>query len=374
MYWTVKDILEHSLELCDMADSNVISYAEKNRFLNQAWKEVNQKCINKGIKYFHSEVEVGAGFNSLPWDFYQVDKVDNNGVYVDYEIVNNMIKCRSAGTLHYWTKPVTLTFPNRIQEAKLPEIGYIYSFYGNKVVYLEGNTLKSYNLETEEEEFIVEFSEETPYKVIASKGNIYLKFADHQVIINYNGKKLKDFTEASLVVYPNHLDFIEGYTIEVFYSYIDKLLYSENDVIKDLNGKEYCYGSQIRVTQFDGNEAFITDNGEVVWLVEDNVFIEPIDLENQNILGILKADTKTGYGFITSDATNTYIESWIPDTRLDFPSTLMYDYLSYLIAYYITLKIGASTESIGQALQNAEFSFFDSLDNQGYYPTIRNVY
>lgn len=371
---TAKEVLEHSLELADMADSNVLSYQEKSRYLNQAWKELNQKCINKGLKYFYSEVDVGTGFNMLPWDFYQVDKVENYGVFVDYEIINNQIKCKHSGKMHYWTKPVTLTFPNKVQEVSLPEYGFIYSFYGNRLVYLKDSSLIVYNIETEESQTIISFSEGDPYKIIASKGEIYLQFPDHKMLVSYNGKILRDLDETSLLVKPNKLEFVSGYSVDVFYQYKDKWLYSENGLIKDLDGLEYSEGFSLVTTTFDKEEAFITDNKEIIWLVDGLIFKEKVDLENEVVVGILKADTKTGYGYITTDNTKTYIESWIPDTTLDFPNTLMYEYLSYLIAYYLTLKIGASTESIGQALSRAEFSFFDSLDNQGYYPTIRNVY
>lgn len=86
-------------------------------------------------------------------------------------------------------------------------------------------------------------------------------------------------------------------------------------------------------------------------------------------MSFVKLDWTDGYGAITTDGTDFYLESFVPDTALDFPNTLMYDYLSYLVAFSIAKKVGLQFNG-----DDAERLFIDSLDNSGDYPQIRNVY
>jgi hypothetical protein len=90
-------------------------------------------------------------------------------------------------------------------------------------------------------------------------------------------------------------------------------------------------------------------------------------------LNIIKADADTGYGMLTTDGTDCFIESWMPDTLLDFPNTVMYDFIAYYLAYLFALRLGLEVTNIEKALTQAESSFYDSIDNTGYYKTIIDV-
>ena len=90
-------------------------------------------------------------------------------------------------------------------------------------------------------------------------------------------------------------------------------------------------------------------------------------------MAILKGDINTGYGYLTTDGTDYYIESWVPDTLLDFPSSLMFDFLSYQMAYYYSLRLGLDLSNITMALNVAEEAFYDSIDQNGDFSSISDV-
>ena len=75
------EIVKRALELADMSGSHVISYKEESDYLAQAWKYVNQKCVQQGVKYFYGRCPVMSGVNRLPWDFDQIDTIKTRAGY-----------------------------------------------------------------------------------------------------------------------------------------------------------------------------------------------------------------------------------------------------------------------------------------------------
>lgn len=342
--------------------------------------------------------------------------------YPSYDIIGNTLYIYGKSysdylTMEYWEKPITLTYPSDKQDITdnftLPNADR--RFYKNYSVYMyDTGTLGTSGLkinnwaagETVEYEFPANLLNFWAYKQITaycSNGILYT--------LNYKGEVINQRTITNTghihtLIYKEELYVADGYEQigEGKYAYhfdnfagkeivmeltsvldtqytkfirLDngKIYLIENNGIRDtedlqateplvaLDEDEDAYGATI----FDDNPAIVT-NKRIIWFIEDTKFEEPVDFE-ENFIAYIKLDWKDGYGALTTDGTNFYLESFVPDTALDFPNTLMYDYLSYLVAFSIAKKIGLDFNG-----NDAESLFIDSLDNCGDYPQLRNVY
>lgn len=341
--------------------------------------------------------------------------------YPSYDIIGNTLYIYGKGyseylTMEYWEKPLTLTYPNTKQDITdnftLPDSDR--RFYKNYSVYMyDTGSVSTSGLkindwaagETAEYEFpasllnfwankqIVAYCSNHVLYFLNYKGeiinqrnisntqNIYtLLYKDELYIADgalqtSDGKYQYDFENCygKVIEFVHSSDIQENYA--KFIKMSDRIFYvADGGAIIDINNTspdpdvelfwdETVYGT----TTFEDQDTIVT-NKRMIWWFDDTMFEEPIDFE-ENFISYVKLDWKDGYGAITTDGTNYYLESFVPDTALDFPNTLMYDYLSYLIALSIAKKIGLQFNG-----DDAEKIFIDSLDNSGDYQQLRNVY
>lgn len=416
----VSDIIKHALEVIDAADSNVISYKEMNDYLETAWKEVNQKMINKGLKYFYKKVGVLNGMNELPWDFYQIDCIRRpNGWMVplktndmsdrepSYQILGNYLEINGVYDgleLCYYAKPITLTYPNKKQKVD-EELASPINHIGNPITEDNG-VYYEHNLRTGESKAIFDNTESNRFitnvingKQIGFTYSVTENDTDtfYSFIVNHNGTVLVQPKEgwlyldennnvgiarSSIVNHQMTVDFwnrSEAFTVSVesitdnvvksgsLYTNIDGKIWNITDNIDTGISSDYYVP-----TTFEDCPALLTPS-KIIWEKDGEYWNENTDA-TEAVMCILKADPETGYGYLTSDGTDNFIESYMPDTALDFPNTVLYDYLSYLVGYYISLKIGADISWIEQAATQSETLLLDSIDSNGSYPTLIDVY
>ena len=421
MKYKVSDVVKRALSLADMSNSQVVDYEETNKYLNQAWTNVCQKCINHGIKYFYDEVEVTVGYNELPWDFYQIDAIQSKYGYnlpkhtrsdpenkPSYDIIGNKLFIYGSIVpslkMKYWKKPITLTWPNKAIKIDNIPLSDISSFYDTKMVYSINNEIHIYDLKTEEDKTIEEA--DSIVTLVAGRGMFYVKAlinsSSKSIICSYNGNVILSYTntendtyapmmlqDGSLGVYrysDGHIliedwkqqtDDIEVTTEldggQIVYEYFNHYYASINDEIVDVvTDEKVTDGNWLVTTTFEDRSALLSDKTITFYNEYEDKFEEGIDITNK-ILAILKGDINTGYGYLTTDGTDYYIESWIPDTLLDFPSSLMFDFLSYQMAYYYSLRLGLDLSNITMALNVAEEAFYDSIDQNGDFSSISDV-
>lgn len=440
MKYTVNDIIKRALVIADMDGSDVISYEQTNNYLNQAWRNVVQKAINAGIKYFYSEVEVTCGWNDLPWDFYQIDSIQSRYGWTlpkhnradpenfpSYDIIGNKLFVYGSIVpslkMMYWKKPITLTFPNKkINIDDIPTYD-VMDMYDTKMVYAFSGQVHIYDVR---EKIDTELPDtfDSINKIFCGRGCFYVEgtvgLNELKIVSSYRGKQIISNQEQRFEDLDLFPIFLEDESISLFYTdesehkiyvfdwkkntilefgypatYPSDLPHNEwaevswlaNGVIyhaaSDDNGNwfiikvtedeysVYGKGRYIRKTIFEDTPAILTDQS-IIWENDDAIFEEPLDVENK-VLAVLKGDFKTGYGLLTTDGTDYYIESYMPDTLLDFPSALMFDYLAYSLAYYYSLRLNVDMTNITEAVENAEHLFLDSLDQNADYPLVVDV-
>lgn len=429
-------IVEKALELADMADSHVISYKEEVEYLAQAWKYVNEKCIQHGVKYFYGHVPVASGLNVLPWDFSQIDSIRTRDGYQlprhtndmpdgfgSYDIVGNNLQIYGAIPqtleMYYWKKPIELTFPAPKQQVDLPftEWPEKYSLYGDYIVYVEGSDLIVFNLKRNEEVHRESMNDVDVLDIQCGKGTYYLKTSYNNTtvhsIVSYKNQYVKQEEDNAAenkywqVIYLEndmqalgyfHLEdddekYLDIYkwdsstpiTIKVDTSVADpgNILYARDHLYCLSDGKVYDLTTGELLDE-DSDHKFLrfyinwesaptlVTNRKYIWKVNGDIYTEELDTEYP-IVTVIKLDNDTGYGLLTTDSTDTFVESHIPDTELDFPSTLMYEFLSYYLAYLYQLKLGVDTTSMEKAYTAAEDLMVSTLDSNFSYKQVQDV-
>lgn len=398
MKYTTKDIIRQALSIADLENTKQFSHIDLTNLLNQAWKQANQALINKGCHYFYKTIDLsGPGLFNLPDDFYQLGSIVSGGTVVPrqtslndtfcYDIIGNMLDLRGVGKvkLGYYTSPVFLSYKDANKNWDKPEdLKSVETASGDWILYRNTNLdLVSYNIKTGDYKRVAGFAmdeclsgdnliyikstfgEETTLRCFISWENMSVVYtlADDENVISFNGNLFTyKATDSRLLVYGN------GRLITSF----------------DINYKPdgICFTSGDNILGFIKNNLTDLRTGDS-YSVEDKNFIKPIrggfiidlnilvngefestDVEAFNIYGIVTD------GFLADN----YIIDPTPDTLLDFPNTLFFEYLSAVVAYLMVLKTGGSTDSVTSQLSIAEYAFYDSIDNSGNYKVIRNVY
>lgn len=96
------------------------------------------------------------------------------------------------------------------------------------------------------------------------------------------------------------------------------------------------------------------------------------------IVGVNKADLKTGYGItiISTEDTSVYlIVSPFVDTVLSYPCNILYTILSYYLAIAYKIKQNADAAELSQQVSAMERQYFDMINNDANgYVRIANAY
>jgi hypothetical protein len=405
--YKASDIIKRAKRLANIENTSFLSWREDMDYLNMAWKKVCQQLINKDTKYFYKVVDLpSSGTYELPDDFYQASSVrskdgivyskktasqPDNSSYWDI-IGNQLIYSGGPAVLEYYTNPTYLTFPNSPIKLEDIDIDYtkILSVYGTHIVYEDDEATYAYDIDTG---VSTKLFDTTGFTIYCGK-NAFYHFGPCN-IYSYNGNLLyrnQDLTQAAFDNYGNiYLCKPSDSKVEI-YDYKDNVIktipvknYTKRTAILlwDRNTDKLYQGATDITTQtvlddytgrtypifYNGVDSIISNTHIINSFTNDS-----IDLINPINLGLLSVDTDTGYGYLTSDGTDYYLESYMPDILLNFPNTLMFDYLAYQLAYYYGLKQNVDTTYLTSALSDAELSFFDSMDNGSTYGRIINVY
>jgi len=409
MTYKSSDIVHKAEQLADLTNTDFITWDEKISLLNDAYTMLYQKLVNIGDGSFVKTIIGNFGENTLPHDFWQlrsVNLVQNKVVTpikrrassegyttLSYEI--RLDKLYINGTnyygdivIDYWAKPKTLTYKPKPVEMN-PEMDDrpIIAVHNEKFFSTENTTLYWYDCKNE------------GYGSVDVGGNISLVVpGDEQALVIVGSNNEKIITYDGIVTAISGIPFItengaigsildgkgkiNNHTIFEWDYDNDASLVVCNEDFDDffyLKGNTiYHNGDQILINEDAINAASIMYVNNNCWYYTSNE-VGYIDENDElhivsvrpNCKGINKIDCNTGYGYTIG----TTVYPWVEDTVLDFPNSMYFTIMSYMLALQFKIKQGADVSGITTELQTLENTFYDTLTQDANdFVRIKNVY
>ena len=414
--YKASDVIKRAKQLADVANTDFVSYEEDLAYLNDAWTQLFNKIINKGDKQFVKEVELTSNGSfgmyteyMLPTDLYQIvslkDKVSgslverhaesqgiNSGTY---DIVNNRIRLYGVTygnlVLTYWTVPKYLSFPKTPSEIDISIASNIISSAGNSVLLNDGKII---NTKTKEQ--IGEIDMTSP------SGDYYLGNG-HVFHCHYNDGDYEYLDFDGNVIVNGSADAYGFDYLYNFYTYengdwhfcgeaedlpsVDNVTFAifleDNFLLFTADGKIYLNDTELESTEvfnnsnwifpvgkFDDKDALVID-GKTLALVNDigtDIAYASIDTKNKIRFYVVED------GIITLNGTSAMIESWLPDTLLNFPKEIYFSLLAAQLGLFYLAKQNADSAGLESVYENYWNIFMDSLSQASDYTRIKNVY
>lgn len=419
MKYTVSDIIERAGNLADISNTEFISHKENTNYVNDAFKDIYQILINKGDKQFVKEVILsGSSFGdyceyTLPYDLYQIcsinDKISGRAILRHastesinsgtWDIVNDKLRVYgfigSNVVMTYWVSPTFLSFPDKVLE--VPDLEIISTAKNSALVNNGDGTLSVVNLVTGEVVSKFEWNNNTDYLYLGNGGFFY-----NNSWYNLSGEELGSSPHGVGIVYDNFwnvLSWTSDKTIESRTGSVHK------DIEHDIQPRLIYEGNDIG---FSGKIIYI--NGEAQWQMDDNVStLMPLSCKFNNCHVFLVTTTNgwggynvyyallaphsyrivdvdsiemngleplwiTDYGVVSTDGSNLVLQSWIPDTLLNFPNEMYFSLLAADLALKYAMKQNADTGALDNLYQSYYNQFMNSLSQANAPVRIKNVY
>ena len=153
---------------------------------------------------------------------------------------------------------------------------------------------------------------------------------------------------------------------------INEGLYHNGENVEAENGGDNY--DDIKMIQYkNGCCWYVTD--EEIGYFDPLEYLHVLD-DLPETLGINKIDENTGYGYSVWNGDETYTcYPWVEDTVLDFPNSMYFTIMSYMLAVQFKIKQGADAQGLLTVLGTLENTFYDTLAQDANEPVrIRNVY
>ena len=406
---TAQGLVDRALSVADIANTDFLSYNEKIRYLNDAFRNVYQNIIQYNLNVFTVEANLigSAGVYQLPWDCYQLKSVKNpyTGVEIPrkadsesmfgstYEIVNNTIKLGpSVGpvTITYWRKPFFLSVPNKTIETiwKKKDSEVISSC--KDAILVKDRTTNAYSIISllTDSKLDLPISPDNTYTqftlgnnfivaVYASGGLNYYNILDFEGNIVFTGSYITDYIIKGDdgMVYFGIKDQTDEKFVHIYYPdnvHITDIHFPEVPVqIVCIDGSFYPLnfdgGWVAPIGLFDGRPAFTT--ARKLHLIND-AFDRSKDIVEDVPVPCIGQVIGTKYGFLTFDGK---LYSNVPDTELDFPNNIYYDCIAYDLAVRFLCKMNADSTGVEALNQNAWTQLTSSIDQSADYPRVKLV-
>lgn len=409
--YTAKQIIERSLNLADISNTDFLTHTENTQYLNDAWRTVFEWLISKGDKQFVKEVELSSSAMGqyteyeLPEDFYQMlslrspsgglipRKAESESDYsASYDIVNDRLRLYGVSAtkliLTYYMNPIWITYPDRDIEVESLSSDDILSSYNNSILYAVDDSLFVKNVVTGE--VIAEITEATfteNSEFVLANGHLAIKNDDVWTVYGYSGNVI---TTVSNVAYA----FVISSTVCFSLTDGDVVSIAGNVIIesdeplnilcgKDVNdyfyvneagylthykdGEDTVYTYLTGITKVVYNDDYYTlSTGTFVYTTEDFSSLTIVDIP-----GIIKAVLK--YGVLYYNGFYT-VKSTVEDTEFNFPNDLYFSLLACDLALRYCMKMNANTDGLNNLYTNMQTTFMNTLSQAADYTRIKNVY
>lgn len=427
---TAKYIINKSLDIASISNSDTISYTDKLQLLNDTFTQLYQWSINAGEKNWIKEVYLvgNGGKYQLPSDFYQLEQIYMNDeeYYGNYEIVNGYINIKTMTgrcKMRYFTRPVYLSFPNDTFDVYMQYEGTMCHANGIYFTTYEQITnpdttvdtiIRVYDIEKEECICSKTFEDDPIGQAYIYRNTFWIPYANDVYFYDFAGNEMAhqeitiNVTDRPVADYiyldEDNLELKNAYG-QVLYTFEEgttftypKVLYRENigtvlftnddkvyviDV--DQNTMKEVEGWKEELTPYDlgyFNEKLciyclcnsITDRAVIVG---NNIYYDKIDTDKmpQAIFG-LKVNEESGYGFLILHHDKTMrIQSFVPDIEFNAPNNMFYSLLIYKLAQAYNTKLNVENTRLDETVMEMEHTYFDTLKtNISKYGVIKDVY
>lgn len=404
--YTASEIVERALDVADIANTDFLSYREKTKYLNDAWRNVYQTIINYNLDVFTVRAQLvgSGGVYPLPFDCYQIKAVKNPisgniiprkaesesvfGPY--YEIRNNTIVLGpTVGPVEviYWRKPFFLSLPDKDIKTQYDGTKHeILSACNNSI--LLKDTIVGVEQKMYIQNLLAESTLELPYAPDPEYnwylGNNFILKCNPSTIQAYDlyGNMIGETTNIGetyrLVKSDNGIYYVaqadaEKENVLDIYELFNNEKVAEieyDDTTQDvicIDGEFYTTTIEgaFPIGVFDDRPAYITGNKEL-HLINPNgsEIVEKVTVPSIGAVVPMK------YGFLTFDGT---LYSCIPDTELNFPNNLYYDCISYDLAVRFLCKQNADSSGVEALNSNAWSQLTNSIDMNSDFQRVKLV-
>ena len=144
----------------------------------------------------------------------------------------------------------------------------------------------------------------------------------------------------------------------------DKTIYSSLGDFDIPNNKK-LFITDDRCYFLGGQFGYITFEGEVVYISSSTGITA----------GFIDINENTGYGYCTKKYNKMWVCPYVDDTPLDYPNSMYFQIISYILAIMFKSKQGADVSLLSSQLAMAEQTFEDTLGSDAFqFQRIGNVY
>ena len=419
------DLFKRAKQLADLEGSDFISWNEAVNNINESNVALYEKLINMGdnsfVKSFHMKDEA----ERLPEDFWQLKGVylwnngnlqtinrraDNNGIHhLSYELKNGAI-CLYGNPndvlVEYFPKPQKLYFKPRDVAISLDTTKEYLDCHKHTFLYKdtdteENETLSIIDLDgvktskdfiqiahtdvvkayiTENFVFIVTENDMTIYDIMSGYSATITGYCP---LITESGKEfiideegvIKYFHIGNGSFTASEIKTVEDIAGGEFYvcddNFEDFFYILDNDVMH--NGEATNAGLAKHIIYSDKKCYVLGDTGFAV-IEEDNT-IKLIENSTGLNVGFVGIDERTGYGYCTKKFGTYYVCPYCEDTPLNYPNSMYFQIISYILAIAFKAKQGADISLLSSQLAMAEQTFEDTLGSDAFqFPRMGNVY
>lgn len=420
------DLFKRAKQLADLEGSDFITWNEAVNCINESNVGLYEKLINMGddsfVKSFHMKDEA----ERLPEDFWQLKGVylwnngnlqtinrraGNNGIHhLSYELKNGAICIYGNPNdvlVEYYPKPEKLFFkPNDVAigiDATLDCIDcHKHTFLYKDTDESENETLSILDLDgvktckdfmqithaeilrayiTENFVFVVTENDMTIYDIMSDYSATVTGYAP---LVTESGKEYLIDTESGIIKYfhigngsisTSELKEVSEIAGGIFYVSDDNLedLFVLTDTDVEHNGVETNAGILKKIIYADKTCYVLGDTGYAS-IGEDNE-VKLIENSTGLNVGFIGIDERTGYGYCAKKFGAYYVCPYCEDTPLDYPNSMYFQIIAYILAIAFKSKQGADVSLLQNQLAMVEQTFEETLGSDAFqFPRMGNVY
>ena len=420
------DLFKRAKQLADLEGSDFISWNEAISCINESNVSLYEKLISMGDNSFVKSYRTTKEEEKLPEDFWQLKGVflwnngnlqtinrraDNNGTHhLSYELRNGKLYLFGNPNdvlVEYFPKPEKLYFKPHDVAINLDATSvcldcHKHTFLCETEDAEEHETLSIIDLDgiktskdflqiahsdivraflTENFVFVTTENDMIIYDIMRGYSATVTGYAP---LITESGKEYIVDDESGIVKYfhirngslvASEINVIEPIAGGEFYvcndDFTDFFYILDDDVLH--NGEETGMGTAKHIIYADKKCYVLGDTGYALINAEDEVIL----IENSTGLnvGFIGIDERTGYGYCTKKFGAYYVCPYCEDTPLNYPSSLYFQIISYILAIMFKSKQGADVSLLSSQLAMAEQTFEETLGSDAFqFPRMGNVY